>query len=175
MGRLTLILLTLCLVVSSCGTTDQTFSPVPQAPMLTRATSDVCINGGSSWPGEWRKRIGGKITLYGVGFNPITCGDPYSPRTVENDYYYKIYFVLADGRRLLFGVDHHPLTAPLSDGPGYGGYPFSNGEFQTWTFVADGALPRVPTEMWPSGKAVIVVELWSHGGKIAENTGFADI
>ena len=185
MNRIAFIALLFCIVIASCESANQPSSPlVPQAALTRSTPMELCFGFGGGTPNYIgyntgavlsRSKAKDKFAVYSTGFWPIQCGDnPLNPAHVilEDGMWYKVYFALADGGRLLIGADHHPFTVPLTEGPQHEGNSFGNGQFTSWTFVVEGqgtTLPILADNPDNPHFNILIVELWGRGGKIAES------
>jgi hypothetical protein len=174
----------LSLVLASCGTTTSPVSPITSSQVFLSksATNDACgfwpaspvgtlLSDNGTIPVQTKNHE--PIMVWGMGYFPVNCD---SQRVVLDGVWYRVYFLLSDGRRVHLGDDHHPFTKPL-DGPGPidtgasgGHYTTNDGVIDRWTFVVSGPEPSVADSLvwYPSSSAHLIVELWGHGGKIAE-------
>jgi hypothetical protein len=164
-------MLAISLALAACQSSSPTgIALVHEQAIVTQgaAETDICLSRPSLYGAlvVFSGRHGGKPAFYSSAFYPVNCGggNPWEPRIVDGHLAYKLYFVLADGRKLLFGVDNHPLTVPTSEGP-----LVDVGTRAFWTFVIEGQGTTFPLYREPHyHDALMLIELWGPGGKIAE-------
>lgn len=176
-------LMMLSLVLASCESANQPLTPSAPEASLSRTPTNGCF----SVPHiiATSHTADGQILdpplFYCAGYRPVNCENYQQPIDVSH-LTYKLYFLLADGRKMLYGIDDHPFTVstrntipPDGQGPwvDIGNQPF-------WTFVisSNRALPPfqllLDTSAKYRGQPIMLVEVWGTGGKLAEVTTVLD-
>lgn len=185
MRYLAVVLMGLALALCACESTNQPLSPSTVAgASLSRTAPDLCLGGVPHIIETGHTADGQTLDpplFYCAGSYPVNCENHQQPIDVGR-LTYKLYFLLADGRKMLYGVDNHPFTVSTSNTiPPTGQGPWVDiGNQPFWTFVisSNRSLPPLQlllaTEAKYLGQPIMLIELWGPGGKIGETRAVLD-